>query len=93
MAEMIVRIVMFLLVLSVCGGIIVMLSRRGRLSFGNIVSEKDSIRIVSTRSLGGRKMLVAIEHMGTHFLLVVTPEDIKNLAEWPIGVSSKKDDV
>lgn len=84
MAEMIVRIVMFLLVLSVCGGIIVMLSRRGRFSFGNIVPDKDNIRVVSTRNLGGRKMLVAVEHMGTHFLLVVTPEDIKKLSEWPV---------
>ncbi len=84
MAEMIVRIVMFLVVLSICGGIIVMLSRRGRLSFGNVVPDKDSIRIVSTRNLGGRRMLVAVEHMGTHFLLVVTPEDIKKLSEWPV---------
>lgn len=84
MSEMIVRVIMFLIVLSICGGIVVMLSRRGHFSLSSSVSDKDNIRVVSMRSLGGRKLLVAIEHMKTHFLIIVTQDDVKKIAEWPV---------
>jgi flagellar biogenesis protein FliO len=86
-AEMIMRMVLFLVLLALGGYFFVLLSRRGCFCFRKSASNKrsgDEIKVVSIRILSGKKYLAVIEHFGRRFLLALTGDRVDKLSEWEV---------
>ncbi|MDR3144444.1 MAG: flagellar biosynthetic protein FliO [Puniceicoccales bacterium] len=84
--ETIARTVIFLALLAFLGYLFVILHRRRRMRNGTVgTRSRDEIIVVATRSMGGRKYLVAIEHRGRRFLLSLNGDRIEKLSQWEIG--------
>lgn len=95
MAELVGKVIIYLILLIVIGYAILQLSKKGRL-FNKISKEGGKLQILETRMLGHKQFLMVVDYDGEKVLLGVGPGMISNLCRLGVqdrgGVSEKKDE-